>query len=643
MPLLSVVDLCRRFVRVGKSRGWRPAMRDAGRHVSGQISLVAALPGRLLRSRPAEIGNSTGLPSVSIVLSTWNRSAMLARAIDSVLAQSRQDWELIVVDDGSEDDTPALLAAYGRDPRILALRQDHAGPGAARNAALARARGPIIAYIDSDNEWRPDYLETMLPVFEERSTVQSAYCAIRRLGLDGSSLVHLTPFDAALLEERNFIDLNVFCHRRELFQKLGGFDPALPRLNDWDLVRRYARFARPHAVAFVGAQYHDGGWPRLSNTESKAYAEYLVRRKDAKPLPGRLKVLYALWHYPQLSESYIQTEIGYMTSQGVDIEVWSEIGSPSPHPVDVPVHRGSLRDAIARVRPDLVHVHWLNSAVTYADMLRKSGLPLTARCHGFEFTAELARDLGANPQFHALFVFPHHKAAMPDLAKLQAIPSAFDPNLYRPPVIPKDRRLVLRVAAGLPTKDLESLFDLARRLPEFRFVLAVVLCNQNEDYVENLLRTNEELGRPVDLRVNMSHPAVAALAQQAGIYLHTFDPAGPPYGMPTSICEAMASGAYIVARRLAPAEAYVGEAGRLYDTKDEAEAALRETLSWSDADWQKAMLTSVDRAYRLYVDSIALRPILDCWRNLVRPVAAAQADFPLPLPARRAGTVGTTG
>src|SRR5512135_1100340 len=132
MPLLSVVDLSRRFVRAGKSRGWRPAVRDAARHVSGQIRLVAALPGRLLRSRPAESGMSTGVPAVSIVLSTWNRSTMLARAIDSVLAQTRQDWELIVVDDGSEDDTPALLAAYGRDPRILALRQDHAGPGAAR-------------------------------------------------------------------------------------------------------------------------------------------------------------------------------------------------------------------------------------------------------------------------------------------------------------------------------------------------------------------------------------------------------------------------------------------------------------------------------------------------------------------------------
>jgi len=248
MRISSTVELGRRFYRAGRSRGWRAAMRDAGRHLHGQVRLIAALPARLLLQRRLErlspAGNS---PAVSIVLSTWNRAAMLPGAIDSVLAQTREDWELIIVDDGSEDETAGALAAYGRDPRIRTIRQPHAGPGAARNAALARAQAPIIAYIDSDNEWMPDYLATMLALFAERPAAQSAYCAIRREGA-GSSLVHLTPFDAALLEERNFIDLNVFCHRRELFTRLGGFDAALPRLNDWDLVRRYAREVKPYAV-----------------------------------------------------------------------------------------------------------------------------------------------------------------------------------------------------------------------------------------------------------------------------------------------------------------------------------------------------------------------------------------------------------
>ena len=639
MRISSTVELGRQFYRAGRSRGWRAALRDAGRHLHGQARLIAAFPARLLLQRRLALlrpaGNS---PAVSIVLSTWNRAAMLPGAIDSVLAQTREDWELIIVDDGSEDETASVLAAYGRDPRIRSFRQPHAGPGAARNAALARAQAPIIAYLDSDNEWMPDYLATMLEVFAERPAAQSAYCAIRREGA-GSSLVHLTPFDAALLEERNFIDLNVFCHRRELFTRLGGFDAALPRLNDWDLVRRYAREAKPHAVAYVGAAYHDGGWQRLSNSESKAYAEYLVRRKDPRPPAPRLKVLYALWHYPQLSESYIETEIAFMRSRGVEIEAWSEIEPRTPHPVEIPVHRGSLKEAITRAQPDLVHVHWLGSYASNGHALRRAGLPVTVRAHGFEFTPALVRQLDDDPLVRAIFVFPHQKAALPQLGKLQTVLSAFNPTLYRPPAHAKDRRLVFRASAGLPAKDLLSIFRLAQRLPEFRFVLAVVACNQHEAFIGELLRHNDELGRPVDLRINMSHPATAALAQQAGIYLHTFDPAGPPYGMPVSIAEAMASGAYVIARRLPPTESYLGEAGRLYDNDAQAEALLRETLAWTEADWQRAMLTSVDRAYRLHVDSLALQPILDCWQDLAAgPIADGQGR-----PAANPSKLGVAG
>src|SRR5260370_14737582 len=173
---------------------------------------------------------------------------MLPRATAGVLAHRYEGGELIVVDDGSDADPPAVLTTYARDPRIRTFRQERAGSGAARNFALAQARGDIIAYIDSDNEWCPDHLAAMLPVFRDRPDVQSAYSAIRRLEADGTSFVHLTAFDAALLAERNFIDLNVYCHRRRLWEELVGFDPALPLLNESDLVRRYSRPSPPRAL-----------------------------------------------------------------------------------------------------------------------------------------------------------------------------------------------------------------------------------------------------------------------------------------------------------------------------------------------------------------------------------------------------------
>src|ERR1700756_452228 len=92
-------------------------------------------------------------PAISILMATWNRATLLPRAIDSVLAQSFQDWELVIVDDGSEDGTPGALASYARDPRIRAFSRAHVGVGAARNAAFAQSRADIIAYLDSDNEW----------------------------------------------------------------------------------------------------------------------------------------------------------------------------------------------------------------------------------------------------------------------------------------------------------------------------------------------------------------------------------------------------------------------------------------------------------------------------------------------------------
>lgn len=96
-------------------------------------------------------------PEVSIILPTYNRADTLGRAIESVLAQSFQDWELIVVDDGSTDGTADLFV--GMDPRVRLVRQANAGVGAARNTGLAASRGRFLTFLDSDDAWLPHFLE----------------------------------------------------------------------------------------------------------------------------------------------------------------------------------------------------------------------------------------------------------------------------------------------------------------------------------------------------------------------------------------------------------------------------------------------------------------------------------------------------
>src|SRR4051812_41650748 len=117
---------------------------------------------------------------VSVVIPTFNRSSTLPRAIDSVVAQSFTDWELVVVDDGSTDDTPRLLANYQKKlgNRLISLRQRNRGCSAARNQGIELARGRYIAFLDSDDEFLPQKLSRQLDLFTacpDRSFVYSDY------------------------------------------------------------------------------------------------------------------------------------------------------------------------------------------------------------------------------------------------------------------------------------------------------------------------------------------------------------------------------------------------------------------------------------------------------------------------------------
>jgi glycosyltransferase involved in cell wall biosynthesis len=103
-------------------------------------------------------------PLVSAILPVRDRAAWIGRAVESVLAQTHRDVELIVVDDGSTDGTAAVLERLAT--RMLRLRTPGSGPYAARNLGIAHARGDLIAFIDSDDAWRPDHLASLVPRFD---------------------------------------------------------------------------------------------------------------------------------------------------------------------------------------------------------------------------------------------------------------------------------------------------------------------------------------------------------------------------------------------------------------------------------------------------------------------------------------------
>ena len=219
--------------------------------------------------------------TVSVVLPTHDRAASLGAAVDSVLAQTHRAIELIVVDDGSADETPELLARYD-DPRLVVLRQPRSGVAAARNAGLARATGDVVAYLDSDNVWTPDTARLMalsLAVTGARcghagARLQTAEGAVT--GYRGE------PFDWEECLRSNYVDMNVFFHDRALGEEIGGFDTVLRRVVDWDFLLRCTRHHRPVQAPFLACLYADHRDDATRITVSEPHAFRMVVQEKAR-------------------------------------------------------------------------------------------------------------------------------------------------------------------------------------------------------------------------------------------------------------------------------------------------------------------------------------------------------------------------
>lgn len=572
---------------------------------------------------PSDADTSAAGPAVSIILPTYNRATFLGEAIASVQAQSFRNWELMIVDDGSTDGTESAVWFYLSDPRIRYIRQAQAGAAAARNNGLRQTTAPLIAYIDSDNLWCPDFLAGTVAALAAQPEVDLVYGAlISDDHLLDHSCILWSDFDRDALLCGNFIDTNTILHRRSLVARFGGWDASLRRLLDWDLLLRYTSEKPGVPVPVLAARYRSVDTQRITVAVPHEPDEVAIRAKWFPPaLPARRpRVLYLAWHYPQLSESYIETEILCMLAWGVHVELWRTARGPSGYPTVVPIHDGSLAEAIAAAKPDVIHVHWVSYGNEHAEALAASGLPVTLRLHGFDTTTEGLRAWLAHDWAKGVYGYPMQiaHAGLTD-PRLIAMPVAFDTRLFRPARV-KNRRMVIRTAASLPSKDLDLFLEAARRLPDYRFVLAAVTCHLKEDFAYELRAACDNLQAPVELRFDVPRADVAALVAESAFYLHTMHPPGTedatPVGQPISISEAMATGAYCLVRDVPDLADMVDDAGTTYRNVEDVVAAIRATEAWSDADWQAAQRRAVSRAWGAHADTKLLRPLFDEWMVL---------------------------
>ena len=116
-------------------------------------------------------------PTVSVILPTYNRAGLLPRALDSIIAQTYTDWEIVLVDDGSTDETPGIARAYARrlGERLVYVRQSNTGCGGARNRGIETTRGRFVAFLDSDDEYLSHKLERQLALFDLRPELGFVY------------------------------------------------------------------------------------------------------------------------------------------------------------------------------------------------------------------------------------------------------------------------------------------------------------------------------------------------------------------------------------------------------------------------------------------------------------------------------------
>lgn len=195
---------------------------------------------------------------VSVIIPTYNRARLLGRAITSVLNQSLQVHEVLVVDDGSSDDTRRVVSEFAAaDPRVKYYFQARAGAPAARNRGIGLAEGKLIAFQDSDDLWLPHFLRELAAARTTRNSV--SFCSLESVSTQGTSKIvhpHLIENVNDQLIRGNCISTQCALVPAHLLRQ-HKFDEALPRLQDWDLwlsmigTAKFVHHPKPLAVQFL--------------------------------------------------------------------------------------------------------------------------------------------------------------------------------------------------------------------------------------------------------------------------------------------------------------------------------------------------------------------------------------------------------
>jgi glycosyltransferase involved in cell wall biosynthesis len=216
--------------------------------------------------------------TISIIIPTYNRATLIPRAVNSVIHQTHGDWELVIVDDGSTDNTMSVVKPFLEDKRIIYHKKPNSGAAHTRNVGVDHATGSWVTFLDSDDEADPTWLEKMLHVAEKEnaSVVCCGVTTYNKLGeVTGQGLPNnMGPLFSNKVAR--FTNGGVFLLKKEVFVNIGGFDPQLRSGQHTELALRLIPYLNEHRLPLanvfeylIKVHVHEG--PRIRDNYEAIY------------------------------------------------------------------------------------------------------------------------------------------------------------------------------------------------------------------------------------------------------------------------------------------------------------------------------------------------------------------------------------
>ena len=226
-------------------------------------------------------------PLVTVVVPTYNRASLIADALASVYEQTYRPLQLIVVDDGSTDDTNSVVSSWitghaqVENFSVKYISQDNQGGNVARNRGITEAAGEYVAFLDSDDLWHDNKLQLQMELFCDAPEVGGVYCGMRHIKLASGEVLALAKrsYPSGKLLNRLLVrdvtaPTSTYVIRKDVFEKVGSFDEELQARQDWDMWIRVASACEIGVVPEVLVDYREHAGVRTATNPQKEIAAY---------------------------------------------------------------------------------------------------------------------------------------------------------------------------------------------------------------------------------------------------------------------------------------------------------------------------------------------------------------------------------